>query len=175
MTTTIAGLLERNKAINHTPLPSIAERKGHGGAPPRTVIVTCCDPRCVPEEFFNLKAGEVVVHRNAGGNIRHALRDILILDALVKLDEIAIVHHTDCGTLRFTDEQLRTALKKQTKETHWAKIETMEFGAASGIEENLKGDLEWVHGNPLLREALKEGTQGFIFDLKSGKVEKVVI
>ncbi|KAF4763167.1 hypothetical protein HAV15_001842 [Penicillium sp. str.  len=75
---------------------------------------------------------EVVVHRNAGGNIRHALRDILILDALVKLEEIAIVHYTDCGTLRFTDEQLRTALKKQTNETHWAKIEAIEFGAASG-------------------------------------------
>lgn len=26
------------RAVNHTPLPSIAERKGHGGAPPRTVI-----------------------------------------------------------------------------------------------------------------------------------------
>ncbi|KAJ5592866.1 hypothetical protein N7537_009770 [Penicillium hordei] len=113
MTTTIASLLERNKAVNHTPLPYIAERKGHGRAPPRTMI-------------------EVVVHRIAGGNIRHVLRDILILDALVKLNEIAIVHHTDCGTLRFTDEQVRAALKKQTNETHWAKIEEMEFGAVSG-------------------------------------------
>lgn len=69
---------------------------------------------------------------STGMHIRHALRDILILDALVKLEEIAIVHHTDCGTLRFTDEQLRTALKKQTNETHWAKIEAMEFGPASG-------------------------------------------
>ncbi|KAJ5784445.1 carbonic anhydrase [Penicillium pulvis] len=173
MTITIAGLLARNKAVNHTPLPSIAERKLQRGAPPRTVIVTCCDPRCIPEEFLNLKAGEVVVHRNAGGNIRYALRDILILDALVKLDEIAIIHHTDCGTLRFTDEQLRIALKKQINETHWAKIEEMEFGAALGTEENLRGDLEWVHASPLIRDALKDGTHGFIFDLKSGKLDEV--
>ncbi len=74
---------------------------------------------------------EVVVHRNAGGNIRHAIRDVLILDMLVKLDEIAIVHHTDCGMLRFTDEQLRTTLKEQVDEEHWAEIEQMEIGAIS--------------------------------------------
>lgn len=75
---------------------------------------------------------EVVVHRNAGGNIRHALRDILILDTLVKLNEIAIVHHTDCGTMRFTDQQLQTALKEQVSEAHWAEIEKIDFGATLG-------------------------------------------
>lgn len=70
---------------------------------------------------------EAIVHRNAGGNIRHALRDILILDTLVKLDEIAVIHHTDYGTLRFTDGQLRAALKGRVGESHWPEIDKMEF------------------------------------------------
>lgn len=41
------------------------------------------------------------------------------------------------------------------------------------MEESVKTDLEWVRANPLIREGLKKGFQGFIFDIKTGKVEKV--
>jgi len=43
----------------------------------------------------------------------------------------------------------------------------------NSIVESVKGDLEWVAAHPLIREGLKQGTQGFVFDIKSGKVEKV--
>lgn len=67
---------------------------------------------------------EVVVHRNAGGNVRHALRDIIILDEVLGLKEIAIVHHTDCGTLRFRDEDIR-----KTDSRYWPEIDAMHIGA----------------------------------------------
>lgn len=79
--------------------------------------------------FLTVSHTEVVVHRNAGGNIRHALRDIIILDQVLGLKEIAIVHHTDCGTLRFTDDGLRATLRAQTDSKHWAEIDRMHFGA----------------------------------------------
>jgi hypothetical protein len=72
---------------------------------------------------------EVCVHRNAGGNVRAALRDIIILDQVLGLKEIAIVHHTDCGTLRFTDDGLRESVKKQIDEEHWKEIDEMHIGA----------------------------------------------
>ena len=68
------------------------------------------------------------VHRNAGGNIRHALRDIIILDKVLGLKEIAIVHHTDCGTLRFTDDEMRAKLKAEIEERYWPEIDAMEMG-----------------------------------------------
>ena len=74
---------------------------------------------------------EVCVHRNAGGNIRHALRDIIILDKVLGLKEIAIIHHTDCGTLRFTDDEMRAKLKAQTEEKYWPEIDAMEMGGVT--------------------------------------------
>src|SRR5271156_3927128 len=37
------------------------------GARSRTGIITCCDARCSPEEFFMLPPNEAFVIRNGGG------------------------------------------------------------------------------------------------------------
>lgn len=72
---------------------------------------------------------EAIVHRNAGGNIRHALRDILMLDRAFDLNEIAIIHHTDCGTLTSTDEQIRDHIKARVGEEHWTEVDAIEWGS----------------------------------------------
>ncbi|KAK3319119.1 carbonic anhydrase [Apodospora peruviana] len=174
-TVTIEKLLERNKATSarHTPIPTLEDLAKAGSPGPKTMIVTCLDPRCVPEKFFDLDILEVLVHRNAGGNIRHALRDIIILDGVFKLDELAIVHHTDCGTLHFTEEGLHADLKATVDKAYHAEIDAMVFGANTNIEESVRGDLEWVRASPFIRDHLKHGTQGFVFDIKTGKVDKV--
>lgn len=41
----------------------------------------------------------VMVSRNAGANVRFAARDILLLDTAFGIDEVVVVHHTDCGSL----------------------------------------------------------------------------
>ena len=110
-------------------------------------IVTCCDHRCVLESYCSIKLGgklghvvqraektltkitEVGVHRNAGGNIRHALRDIIILDAMFTLNEIAIIHHTDCGTLLFSEDTMKDGLKARVDKSKWAEVDGMVFGA----------------------------------------------
>ncbi|KAH8819141.1 carbonic anhydrase [Xylogone sp. PMI_703] len=148
-TPTIADLLERNRSL------------------------TCNDRRCIPERFFDIKPGEVVVHRNAGGNIRHALRDIIILDKVLGLKEIAIVHHTDCGTLRFTDDDLRESLKATVDAGHWAEIDAMDFGAITDVEQSVRDNLEWLKKTPFVRKELLQNTYGFIYDVKTGKVERV--
>jgi carbonic anhydrase len=39
--------------------------------------------------------------------------------------------------------------------------------------ESVKQDIEWVNAHPLIREELKKGCHGYVFDIKTGKVEKV--
>ncbi|KAK3350235.1 carbonic anhydrase [Lasiosphaeria hispida] len=174
MATTIADLLERNRATSasHDAIPTFVELKAAGAPLPKTLVVTCLDPRCIPEEFFKLHVGEVLVHRNAGGNIRHALRDLLLLDEIFSLNELAIVHHTDCGTLVFTEEKMRAGIKARLDKAHWPDVDNIVFGANTDMEESVRSDVEWVHANPLIRKELKQGCQGFMFDLVSGKVEK---
>lgn len=72
---------------------------------------------------------EAIIHRNAGGNVRHALRDILMLDRAFDLDEIAIIHHTDCGTLTSTDEQIRRDIKARVTRENWDEVDAIDFGS----------------------------------------------
>ncbi|KAL6863518.1 carbonic anhydrase [Trichoderma novae-zelandiae] len=166
-TPTIADLLERNKIVaeSHEPSPYHNE-PGYGKHP--ALIITCNDRRCIPERFFNIQPGEVVVHRNAGGNIRHALRDIIILDEVLGLKEIAIVHHTDCGTLRFKDEDIRQSLKAKIDAKYWPAIDAMHMGAITDVEQSVRDDLEWLGKTPFVRKDLIENTRGFVFNVKTG-------
>jgi carbonic anhydrase len=119
---------------------------------PGVLMISCLDPRCVPEKFFDLKTGgqlyssapqsvpnsadmdlptEAGVIRNAGGQVKPVLRDILIADFLLGIREIVLVHHTDCGTTKYRDEQIRASLKERLPD-HAKEIDGMDFG---GVKE----------------------------------------
>ncbi|KAK0737942.1 carbonic anhydrase [Schizothecium vesticola] len=131
------------------------------------------DPRCIPEKFFDIKETEVLVTRITGGNVRNALQDIHVADALFDLDELAIIHHTDCGTLTWTEEIIRSKVKSFAGKEHWAEIDKTVYGAVADLDEGVRGDVKWVRAHPLITEKLKKGTQGFVFDIESGKVRKI--
>ena len=59
-----------------------------------TMIVSCADPRVVPESIFGLGVGEAVVIRNAGGNLQKALPDLLAIDTVMKLTDVIVIRHT---------------------------------------------------------------------------------
>lgn len=67
-------------------------------------MVTCADPRYIPENCLSINPGEIIVIRNAGGNPQMALPNILALDMLVGNHEIMVVKHTDWGSLAFTEK-----------------------------------------------------------------------
>lgn len=54
---------------------------------------------------------------------------MIILDEVLGLKEIALVHHTDCSTLRFRDDDIRRSLKLKTDSQYWPVIDSMHMGA----------------------------------------------
>src|SRR4051794_24223651 len=79
----------------------------------RLAVVTCMDARIVPSEQFGLEAGDAHVIRNAGGRARDALRSLVISERLLGTNEIAVIHHTDCGMLTFTNPDLHAKVKQE--------------------------------------------------------------
>ncbi|EED23684.1 conserved hypothetical protein [Talaromyces stipitatus ATCC 10500] len=72
-----------------------------------TIVLTCVDPRCVPEAFFGPDM-QAAVYRNAGGRVTEdVVRSINVLRALVNMGTVLVVHHTDCGVTHVTDEEIR--------------------------------------------------------------------
>jgi carbonic anhydrase len=111
----IAPLLDRNRAFASDP----GARQGMPRLPfipnLNLYIVTCIDPRVDPAQVLGVKLGDAVVQRNIGGRIIPAnIRDIAYIGYLVDTKapegpyfEVAIIHHTDCGSTLLADDELR--------------------------------------------------------------------
>jgi len=111
-------LLERNRAF--------AATGAHAGLAimPRheVFVVTCLDPRVDPAAFLGIELGDAPVIRNAGGRITEAvIDDIAFIGYLVRtmipdgpLFEVAVVHHTGCGTGFLADAAFRSGFAART-------------------------------------------------------------
>jgi carbonic anhydrase len=112
--TKMTPLLERNEqfAAAYTPGPL-------GPPAAQAVIVTCLDHRVDPAITLGLQLGDAVVIRNTGGRVTPAvIEDIAYLGFLAGqlfsgivaaegLFEVAVVHHTQCGTGFLADPGFR--------------------------------------------------------------------
>jgi len=174
--TSIETFLERNKtsAADHKAYPLISEFAGVGVEFPHTLVLTCADPRCIPESFLGLKFGDgVVVLRNAGGHVTPEITSILALDNLLGIKDLLVIHHTDCGTLFYKNDQVKEVIKSRVHTSHHAAIDNMEFGAITDIKQSVLDDLNALKANELVRKEIKDGSRGFVFDIQTGLLEEV--
>jgi carbonic anhydrase len=112
--TNIDELLKRNKAFAST------DAKDRVPAIPfipnlQAFIITCIDPRVDPASILGLELGDAIVARNVGGRVTPAvIQDVAWISYLHEVKtpdadwfELAIIHHTDCGSGFFADPELR--------------------------------------------------------------------
>src|SRR3954471_15571728 len=99
-----------------------AESFDHGDLPlppaKKVAVVACMDARIVPSQLLGLEEGDAHVIRNAGGVVSdEEIRSLAISQNLLGTEEIILVHHTDCGMLTFSDDELAQKLQDATGET----------------------------------------------------------
>ncbi|KAJ7581635.1 carbonic anhydrase [Mycena floridula] len=139
------------------------------------LIVTCMDPRVDPYTQFGANILKNGIIRNGGGRTKDALRSIITAQQL-GVRNFAVIHHTDCKLLQFTDEKIRTAVKNAHPDDEVVAkavddIDFMVFNSGD-IDESVKEDVEFLHSHPLI---LKEtNVTGWTLDLETGKVHQVV-
>ncbi|KAH6662259.1 carbonic anhydrase [Halenospora varia] len=171
---TVDELVSRNKTVTttHEPFPTFAEMAAIGADVPCLVVLTCIDPRCKPEYFLDVKPGEgVLVMRNIAGHVTPALNDILALDAFLTINEIMVVHHTDCGASHFTNDIIRQKMKERLP-SH-KEVDGIDFGGFQDLEQSVKDDLNILRSSPLVRKELADKAVGYVFDIKTGALSPV--
>ncbi|KIY70845.1 carbonic anhydrase [Cylindrobasidium torrendii FP15055 ss-10] len=149
--------------------------KGHLPLPPanKLAVVTCMDARIDPAASLGINLGEAHVIRNAGGRAPDAVRSLVISQRLLGTREIAVFHHTDCGMLTFKSEELHDIIKKDASpEAVKAADAIGDFLAFPKIDENVKEDVEFLKGHPLILEGTK--ISGWVYHVETGKVSQVV-
>jgi carbonic anhydrase len=107
----IDSALERNRAF--------AAAGGHEGAVVfpnlRLFVITCLDPRVDPAHFLGLSLSDAIVVRNVGGRVTpEVINDVAFIGQLTEsilpdgpLFEVAVIHHTQCGTGALADDGFR--------------------------------------------------------------------
>jgi carbonic anhydrase len=145
--------------------------RGDLAMPParKLAIVTCMDARIVPERQFGLEEGDAHVIRNAGGRARDALRSLVISERLLSTNEIAIIHHTDCGMATFTNNDLHAKVKRDLG----ADSSAIDFLPFSDLEESVREDVSFLQSSPLIPGDVT--IRGFIYDVKTGRLNEVEV
>lgn len=140
---------------------------GVPGAPKRKLaIVTCMDARIDTTRAFGLDEGQAYIIRNGGGRIADAIRSLVICQELLGVEEVAIIHHTDCGMLTFTDASLREQLS-----TRGVNADYIAFGPFASLDESVRTDLQDYARSPLVRQDIP--VRGFVFDVHTGLLREV--
>ena len=103
--------LARNRAF--------AAAGGHEGAivfpQLRLFVITCLDPRVDPAHVLGLELSDAMIVRNVGGHVTpEVINDVAFIGQLAErrlpdgpLFEVAVIHHTQCGTGAFADDTFR--------------------------------------------------------------------
>ncbi|KAL0573141.1 hypothetical protein V5O48_008829, partial [Marasmius crinis-equi] len=135
----------------------------------KLLVVTCMDARIDAFAALGLQQGEAHVVRNAGGRAQEAIRSIIISQRLLGTNEIAVIHHTGCGMLTFTTEQLRGIVKKDADVGGGGKteVDTIQFLEFGDLEQSVRDDVKLLQDNPLLLKGTK--VTGWVFRVEDGK------
>jgi carbonic anhydrase len=81
----------------------------------RLFVITCLDPRVDPAHFLGLELSDAMVVRNVGGRVTpEVINDVAYIGQLTEnvlpdgpLFEVAVIHHTQCGTAALADDSFR--------------------------------------------------------------------
>lgn len=184
----VQQLLSNNHSFiqNFKPLPTIAQYAAILAANPdtsRLCIITCCDPRVVPESIFGLNMGEAIVMRTVGGSIEPALAGMLAIDSVGPLTDIVIMRHTDCGTAKWTDEGVKKVLIDRCGDDEVVgrrgeNLVAAGFGESVGDqsygdERLLREDVEWLKASPVIRKEMKGCIVGMMYNTGTGEVKVI--
>jgi carbonic anhydrase len=144
------------------------------------IVVTCLDHRVAPEITLGLKLGDAPVLRNAGGRVTQPIIEEIAYLAFLgrRLSggelpadtsfEVAVIHHTQCGTGFLTDPDFR---REASKATGVDEAE-LESSAVEDPYTTVKADVELLLSSPLLPPGM--GVSGHVYDVDTGRVSTVV-
>jgi carbonic anhydrase len=175
MTSRMAPLLEYNEqfAQTFTPVPL-------GVPAAQVIVITCLDHRVDPAIVLGLQLGDAPVLRNAGGRVtqtvieeiaylaylgRRLAGGTLTVDAGV---EVAVIHHTQCGTGFLADPDFR----REASEVTGVDEDTLQVSAVADPATTVTADVERLLSSPLLPATMS--VSGHVYDPDTGRVSTVV-
>jgi carbonic anhydrase len=156
-------LLSRNDAYaNHFSGASLPMPPGK-----KVAVVACMDARLNVYGMLGLTEGDAHVIRNAGGVVTDdVIRSLLISQRLLGTREVVLIHHTDCGMLTFSDDDVKAAVQADIGLRPPFALE-----AFDDLDADVRQSIARIKASPFVPD--KGSVRGFVFDVASGKLREV--
>lgn len=173
--TKLAELLDRNRAFAATDtrrdVPALPFQPRQ-----QVYIVTCIDCRVDPADILGVRMGDALVQRTIGGRITEAvLADIAYAAHLVAEKapdgpwfEVAIVHHTDCGSTLLADDGLRHRYAERIGADERALTDT----AVLDPTRTVSTDVHRVRWSPRVPQRVT--VSGHVYNVETGLITTVL-
>jgi carbonic anhydrase len=143
--------------------------KGDLPLPPArgVAVVACMDARLDVHKILGLEEGDAHIIRNAGGVITDdEIRSLAISQRLLGTREIILIHHTDCGMLTFSDDELKAQIQDDVgMKPHFA------LESFSDLEEDVRQSIRRIQASLFIPH--KESVRGFIYEVETGRLREV--
>ncbi|HTA06168.1 MAG TPA: carbonic anhydrase [Solirubrobacteraceae bacterium] len=134
----------------------------------RLAIVTCMDSRLDVFAALGLGHGEAHILRNAGGVITDdVIRSLAVSQRRLGTREVMLIHHTDCGLMKITDDGFRAELQADSGIAPPFAIESF-----SDLDADVRQSILRVRRSPFL--AHRDAVRGFVYDVDSHRLGEVV-
>ncbi len=142
-----------------------------------TIILTCVDSRVDPGHLFGLELGDAAVMRNDGGRITTAVMEELAILGVLAANmpgpspmqpELVVMHHTDCGMSRLANP----AIQEQVAKKLGLSVDEVAAMAIIDPATSVQEDIKRLRQTPGTPDQLV--VSGFVYDVKTGKVNQVV-
>ncbi len=144
--------------------------KGDLPMPPgrHVAVLACMDARLNAYGILGLHEGDAHIIRNAGGVATDdAIRSLTISQRLLGTTEIVLIHHTDCGMLTFTDDDVKRQILEDTGIRPPFALESF-----PDEYEDVRQSIARIKASPFIPH--KDAIRGFVYDVHSGKLNEVL-
>ncbi len=160
---TIDELVENNRAFAE----GLADRHLPVEPARQLAIVACMDSRLDVFAALGLQPGEAHVLRNAGGVITDdVIRSLAISQRRLGTREVMLIHHTDCGMEKVTDDGFRAELEETTGVAPAFAIESFTDAAA-----DVRQSLRRVRQSPFV--PYRDAVRGFVYDVDTHRLHEI--
>ena len=105
--------------------------------------------------------------RNAGGVVTDdAIRSLAISQRLLGTKEIILIHHTDCGMLTFTDDDVKDQIEADTGLRPSFALE-----AFADLDADVRQSIARIEASPFIPSTDK--IRGFVYEVETGRLREV--
>ncbi|MEQ1893710.1 MAG: carbonic anhydrase [Planctomycetota bacterium] len=130
-------------------------------------VVACMDSRMPLFGILGLKPGEAHILRNAGGVITDdVIRSLVLSQRFMGTHEIVLVHHTDCGLMRVSEDTLRAEIERETGMRPSFSFESFQDPYA-----NVRQSIRRLQNSPYLQH--RDSISGFVYAVETGELHEV--